>query len=488
MNYDLKALDALLAERIRQKDLPGVSCAIYGPDGVIFEKGYGFGDMEHKRPIDENTVFGIASMSKSTSTLALAILEAEGRFSFEDPVVKYIPSFRIPGNPADTVLVKHLAMHTAGIPPMEPLEWSIAMNSVERFPNLPEENVGKKSYAAIDESDKWALEMRRTSPNQMDKIEQVIDYIANCSYKTIGAPGEYMSYSNEGYAVISYIVDAAAGMPLEQFLNERVFGPMGMTRTVLDLDGSEAKKIASDGNITSLFEEVDGRKVADDCWSILPPFRACACVKSTAHDMARYYSCIGNGGVIDGKQVIPARAAEIMVGAGFAEQEKPIYCFGLNKRTCHGHVICEHSGGLHGVSTHGGFLKGEGYGFAALCNQGDCDTEELCWIMSNMLMDRPLEESQRWLHPVGREFSEPQALTGTYICHEGIPSEMTVYVTDNGKLEANTQLGVMQLEYCGESWFQGFRNGETASRCRFLVRDGKAWGVMVYTRVWERKE
>ena len=65
---------------------------------------------------------------------------------------------------------------------------------------------------------------------------------------------------------------------------------------------------------------------------------------------------------------------------------------------------------------------------------------------------------------------------------------MTVYVTDNGKLEANTQLGVMQLEYCGESWFQGFRNGETASRCRFLVRDGKAWGVMVYTRVWERKE
>ena len=277
-------------------------------------------------------------------------------------------------------------------------------------------------------------------------------------------------------------------MPREQFVNERVFGPMGMTRTVLDLDGSEAKKIASDGNITSLFEEVDGRKVADDCWSILPPFRACACVKSTAHDMARYYSCIGNGGVIDGKQVIPARAAEIMVGAGFAEQEKPIYCFGLNKRTCHGHVICEHSGGLHGVSTHGGFLKGEGYGFAALCNQGDCDTEELCWIMSNMLMDRPLEESQRWLHPVGREFSEPQALTGTYICHEGIPSEMTVYVTDNGKLEANTQLGVMQLEYCGESWFQGFRNGETASRCRFLVRDGKAWGVMVYTRVWERKE
>ena len=138
--------------------------------------------------------------------------------------------------------------------------------------------------------------------------------MANCKYKTLGAAGEYMSYSNEGYAVISYIVDAAAGMPLEQFLNERVFGPIGMTRTVLDIDGSEARKIASDGNITSLFEEVNGQSVADDCWSILPPFRACACVKSTAHDMARYYSCLGNGGVIDGVQAIPAKAVEIMVG------------------------------------------------------------------------------------------------------------------------------------------------------------------------------
>ena len=98
MNYDLKALDKALDARIKEKKLPGVSCAIYGPDGVIFEKGYGFGNNEHTKLIDENTIFGIASMSKSTSTLALAILEAEGKFSYDDPVTKYIPSFRIPGN------------------------------------------------------------------------------------------------------------------------------------------------------------------------------------------------------------------------------------------------------------------------------------------------------------------------------------------------------------------------------------------------------
>ena len=282
--------------------------------------------------------------------------------------------------------------------------------------------------------------------------------------------------------------EIAASMPLEQFLNERVFGPIGMTRTVLDIDGSEARKIASDGNITSLFEEVNGQSVADDCWSILPPFRACACVKSTAHDMARYYSCLGNGGVIDGVQAIPAKAVEIMVGNRFGEEEKPIYCYGLYKRTKNGHVICEHSGGLHGVSTHGGFLKGEGYGFAALCNQGDCDTEDLCWMMYNMMMGDPIENSHRWLHPVGYDFGAPETIVGSYICHEGIPSTLKVYINDEGKLIGETAMGPMDMVYCGETWFQGLRNGDVANRMRFYIRDNKAWSVMVGSRVWERIE
>ncbi len=86
--YDLAALDAALAAHIEEKGLPGVSVAIRSREGVIFEKGYGFADVEAGREIDPHTVMGIASMSKSFTTLALAILEAEGRFSFDDPVVK----------------------------------------------------------------------------------------------------------------------------------------------------------------------------------------------------------------------------------------------------------------------------------------------------------------------------------------------------------------------------------------------------------------
>src|SRR5699024_618342 len=107
--------------------------------------------------------------------------------------------------------------------------------------------------------------------NDMRTIDQVIDYIANCAYPTVGAPGENMSYCNEGYAVLSYEVDQAAGMPLEAFCAERIFRPLGMLRTVMDDDCAGARALAG-GNITSLFEKDDGGALTcDDAWSVLPP-------------------------------------------------------------------------------------------------------------------------------------------------------------------------------------------------------------------------
>lgn len=467
MAFDIQALDNALAERIEKKKLPGVSVCISGPDGIVFERGYGYGDENNGRPIDANTIFGIASLSKSMTALACAILATEGKLSFDDPVYKYFPDFEVPGNPKDSVTLRHLAMHTTGIPPMEPLEWSIAQNTACR-------------------DSEWAKEMRCTAINKMDKIDQIIEYIAKGRYPTLGGAGEYMSYSNEGYAILSYVVDIAAGITLEQFLKERVFEPIKMTRSVLDYNCSEAQ-LLSRGNITRLFStDEDGNYIVDDNWSILPPFRGCACVKSTAHDMARYYQCLSNKGIIDGKQALPEKAVELMIGSQFPEQEKAFYCFGLNKRVKHGHVICEHSGGLHGVSSFGGLLIGENYGFSVLCNMGDEDVDDLCWMMYNMVMGCPLEEDHYWLHPTGTDFTQPEMLLGNYRCHEGIPVTLKVYLKD-GKLTAANGKGGMSMKFCGETWFQTFREGPNpVGRLRFLVRNGKTWGVQVYTRIYQR--
>ena len=467
IKFDTAAVNAKVEELIARDGLTGVSICIKGPDGIVFEKGYGYRDADKNIVPDPDTMFGIASMSKSITSLAISILEAEGKLSWEDPVHKYFPNFRVPGAARDTVTLRTLAMHTSGIPPMEPLEWSIAMNSVNR-------------------QSEWIDQMRKTSPNSMSTIDQIIDYIAACPYPTVGAPGENMSYSNEGYAILSYVVDMAAGIPLEDFCMERIFKPLGMTRTIMDDDCVSAKAM-SGGNITSLFDNEDGKIVCDDDWSVLPPFRGCAMVKSTARDMAEYYRCLSNGGMVNGAQAIPREAVDALIGDWLPSQEIACYGLGLYKRVKCGHTICEHSGGLHGVSTKGGLLLGEGYGFAVLCNLGDTDMDDIMWVLYNAVMGTPLETCHRWFVPVGHDFSDPEMLSGSYICYEGVPAIVDISVTD-GKLTGVVSKTDVSLVYCGGTRFLTYdEKGNLKSRLEFFIRNGHAWGVRVGSRIYTIK-
>ena len=466
---DRLALDAHLEHWSKKNNLAGVSACIMGPDGPAYTYNYGFRDAAMSIKPDCDTMFGIASMSKSITALCACILHTEGKLSIHDPVSDYLPGFSVPGQPKESVTIRHLAMHTAGIPPMEPLEWSIAMNSIDRSESA------------------WLLSMRRTSPNQMDKIEHILDYVAGCKHKTLGAPGEVMSYSNEGFAILSYVIDKAAGMPLEQFMQERVFAPLGMTRSILD-NGIEASRALSGGNITSLFEMNDGKRVCDDCWSILPPFRGCAMVKSTSKDMATYYRMLSNMGMHEGKQVIPRHAVDLLLGRYHPLTELNVMCMGINKREFDGHVICEHSGGLHGVSTKGGLILGEGYGFAVLCNQGDEDMDELMWGMYNAVLGLPLDRSHRWFNPIGKNFSAPEMITGTYIGHEGVPSVLTI-AEEDGRLVRIRDGAKTEFAYCGGTRFLSYdpaKDYDQGVRHEFLIRGGQAWGVRCGTRVFER--
>lgn len=462
----LQTLDDHLQSLYEKKKLPGISVSIWDASGDIFSKGYGYRNKAGDLPVDKDTIYGIASMSKSQTALACALLACEGKLSFEDPVYQFFPHFSVPGTARDAVQLRHLAMHRSGIPPMEPLEWSIAMHSRRTNSEL-------------------VRTLQAGAPCAFDTIDEIIAYISACPYSTLGAPGEYMSYCNEGYALLSYVVDQAAGMPLETFLQERVYVPLGMTRTVLDVDAAKARALAG-GNMTSLFTREKEDLVCDDEWSVLPPYRGCGLVKSTARDMAVYYRCLSSRGRHEGKQVLPSEAIEMMVGCAFPLSATPFYAFGLNKRLFDGHTICEHSGGLHGVASHGGFLLDEGWGFAALCNQGDVDVDDFVWAMYNWVLDLPLERTHRWYAPAGRSFSDPDMLTGVFRSHEGVASDIAVTLKA-GQLFAAKNDHKMPLTYCGDVLFAVYEeDGGVPLRIQALIRDGKAWALRCGTRIYQR--
>lgn len=468
MKRDSEALTKALEKLIQEEKFPGVSVCVRGPEGILYEKGFGYRSIKRQTLVDPDTVFGIASMSKSFTTLACCILDVEGKMSLDDPMVKYFPTLHLPGVPDELVTVKQMGLHRAGIPPMEPLEWSIVMNSVER-------------------ESEWHKTLQKTAPNKMDKIEQIVDYISEGRYPALGEPGEYMSYSNEAYAILSYVVDQAAGVTLEEFLMERIFKPLGMTRSILDLDASEIRELINDDNITSLFEKDEqGVLLEDDNYSVLPPFRGCACVKSTARDITKYYQMLSNWGEFEGKQIIPREAVELMVGAEYPLRRKPFNVQGLRKRLVEGKMCCEHGGALHGVSTHGGYLEG-GYSMAVLCNESEVDVEPLQWVLYNWVLGVPLEKDQEWCHPCGKKFSCEDMIVGDYVGHEGLVAHALVY-KQGDQLVVKSGDDIYNLEYCEATVFAAVnpKTGRRVNTYRFFLRDGRSWAVKAGSRIFRR--
>lgn len=443
---DKEALSAFLDRWAEENHIAGYSACVFRRGEVLFARGHGQIDPEGKRSPDPDTVYGIGSLSKSMTALCACILAAEGRLDPDAPAVDFLPEFRFPLQKG-TVTVRHLMAHTSGLPPMEALEWCSVMNTPGR---------------ALDREDEQLLSL---APSRVSDLSELLACIAACPYPPVGAPGQRFSYSNEGYALLSYIVDRAAGMPLEDFMRERIFLPLGMARSLLD-GGTAASRRMAAGNFPSLFTWDGTRQLSDDSWTILPPYRGCAMVKSTARDLARYYAALSDAGLAGGRQAIPEAAVRMLVSDGVPAREIPAMCLGINRRLHGGHVICDHGGALHGLSAKGAFLWGEGVGFALLTNQDSADLDSAMWAMENAVTGRPLQESHEWFHPSAQPCPRPQRFAGDYQGHEGLTETLSVSITPSG-LTAERRGKSLPLVYCGET--------------RFLARDSQGRAILRLT-------
>ena len=426
------ALTSYLDRWAEKEHIAGFSACIISDGEPVYTHANGRTNADGTARPDPDTMYGIGSLSKSLTALSACILAVEGKLDLESPVTDWLPGFRFPLQHG-TVTVRHLCMHTSGLPPMEALEWSSVMNTTGR------------------PADEETIRLRESAPSRVSTLEELLSCIAECPYPPVGAPGERFSYSNEGYALLSYVIDRAAGIPLEDFMRERIFLPLGMTRSILD-NGVEASRELANGNFTSLFSWDGERQVCDDGWSILPPYRGCAMVKSTARDLARYYATLSSYGRIGGRQVIPEEAVRMLVCDTVPAERIPAMCLGINKRKFGEHVICDHGGALHGLSAKGAFLLGEGYGFAVLTNEDGADLDHVVWAMENAILGRSLEKSHEWFIPSDDACPDAEHFAGAYEDHEGLPEILTISISPEG-LTAEKNGRVHSLQFCGETRF-----------------------------------
>ncbi len=267
---------------------------------VVYVHTYGKRDREANSPMSEDTIFRIASQSKALTSVAVMILQEEGKLVISDPVSKYLPEFAnstvaVPkdGGGYDIVkakrpiTIRNLLTHTSGV-----------------------------SYGTGPAKDKWEA-AKVTGWYFADRDEPIGETVKRIAALPMDAhPGEKFIY---GYStdILGAMIEKVSGQPLDHFLTRRIFEPLGMRDTGFYLPQAKASRLAAvysakDGKIDRAPDP--GLGVGQGAYLTGPrkSLSGGAGLLSTARDYARFLQMMANGGELDGKRILSRKTVELM--------------------------------------------------------------------------------------------------------------------------------------------------------------------------------
>ena len=291
-----KLLDGLYG-KLNDKSNPGIAVLIAKDGKIIYDKSYGYADLEHKTKISPQTKFRIGSITKQFIASGILKLQEEGKLSVNDKLSKYFPDFPRAGE----VSIHHLLTHTSGI---------------HSFTN-------KESFFA---------DVVKPVTN-----EKMLDYFKNDDYDF--KPGERYQYNNSGYFLLGLIIEKVTGDNYGNYLKKVFFDPLGMSNT-----GVYSTRI----NLTN---EALGYEKADDNYKRALNWNmdwagGAGSLYSTTEDLYKWNEAVFNNKVLK-PESMKAAFNPVVLNSGLTPPGiKYGYGWGLNEYR--GVASIGHSGGLHG--------------------------------------------------------------------------------------------------------------------------------------------
>ncbi|MCT2562197.1 serine hydrolase domain-containing protein [Chryseobacterium herbae] len=196
----------------------GFSVAVVNEKGLIYDKGFGYTDIEQKKAYTSGTVQNIASISKTLIGISLLKAQELGKLNINDPINKYLP-FRIinPNYPDIPILIKHLAYHTSSITDLD----EVYAKSYVLTENKHAGNEGVYDYFNAPESNIPLLNFIQNSLTPNGKW-----YTKNSFLST--KPGEKREYSNIAAALCALVIESATGQDYGSFTQQHIIKPLQM--------------------------------------------------------------------------------------------------------------------------------------------------------------------------------------------------------------------------------------------------------------------
>ena len=329
----LDRLSAAMKRAVDEGKAPGIVTLVARKGKVAHFESFGQIDREKQVPMPKDAIFRIASMSKAITSVATMMLMEEGALLLDDPVSKFIPSFK-----KTTVMPAAAASGTSGTPATDPTPVPARREITIR--DLLTHTAGI-SYGAgpLEAQYKAANVYMWYFADKDEPIAATIDRLAALPFTS--HPGERYVY---GFAtdILGVVVEKASGMTLDEFFRRRLFEPLKMVDSSFYLPPSKTARFATvySAGAAGLTRAPDpARGQGDYVTGPRKSYSGGAGLLSTASDYARFLQMLLNGGELDGVRVLGPKTVELMtsnhVGSLYQEGR---FGFGL------GFEIVEHVG------------------------------------------------------------------------------------------------------------------------------------------------
>jgi CubicO group peptidase (beta-lactamase class C family) len=371
-------IDAHFLRFQQEAHVPGLVWGLVQDGRLVHVGGAGVQELESRRPVNAETLFRIASMSKAFTALAILKLRDEGRLSLEAPAETYVPElrgWRYPTSDSPRIRVRDLLNHVGGFVTDDP--WG------DRQTPLPEAEFTNMLRAGVPFT---------------------------------RAPQTAFEYSNFGFALLGRIVTNVSGRPFEDYIISEIMGPLGMASTGYDITRSPAQRRAL------------GYRWENEAWSREPDlargaFGAMGGVETNANDYARWVAFLLSAWPPrDGAEQGPLRRStvrELAQGSNFptlgrrpgssrdACPQAATYGMGMRVAIdCDVGLTLAHGGGYPGYGSYLLLLPDHGIGIFALTNRTYAGPSGPVW-------DAAMELHRAGLLR-GRPFAVSEALAAAY--------------------------------------------------------------------------
>ncbi|WP_395337362.1 serine hydrolase domain-containing protein [Novosphingobium sp. BL-8H] len=275
------SFDTFVTDQMQAATIPGLAVGIARKGVVTFAKGYGLADIATRRPVGADTMFHIASITKTVTGSAIMQLVDSGLIALDDPVAPHL-DFPIAGEGAERITFRHLLQHTSGI-------------SDDVYYEVDFRVRGKDSTLGLGEMVRGYL-----APGGR--------YTGAGNVKSL--PGARWSYSNMGFALLGYLFQRVCGQDLRIFTAEKMFRPLGLKRIAWALANTPEYLRATP------YDVADGAPVAVEPAGF--PDYSVGMIRASVGDLTQIVAAAANHGVSGRTRLLSAQA-----NAQMLEMTKP---------------------------------------------------------------------------------------------------------------------------------------------------------------------